>query len=324
MSPRTIQEQIVKYLGDVHAIEEQALPQVKAAPKIARDPAIADAFERHIGETEEQKRRIEERLESLGSSPNKVKDLAGALSGPAFVLFARVQPDTPGKLVSHAYSYEHMEMAAYELLSRVARRANDDETSALAQSIESQERDMANRLEEWDRVVDAVLEAVGRDDLDMQLNKYLADAHSIEAQALQMLAVAPTIAGDEELKRTYSEHREETKAQQERIGARLDAHDADRNLLKDVVMRLGAINWGTFFAAQPDTPVKLASFAFAFEHLEIASYEQLKRVADRAGDQATVRVVDTILAEERTAADRLWNGFDRALDSSLEKLGVAA
>jgi ferritin-like metal-binding protein YciE len=324
MSERTIQEQITKYLGDAHAIEEQALPQVKAAPKIARDPLIAEAFERHIGETEDQKGRIEERLEELGSSSNKVKDLAGTLSGPAFVLFAKVQPDTPGKLVSHAYSYEHMELATYELLSRVARRAGDDETAALAQSIAGQERDMANRLEEWDRVVDAALEAGDPDDLDAQLNKYLADAHSIEAQALQMLAVAPTIAGDEELKRTYTEHHEETKTHQERIAALLEARDADRNLVKDVVMRLGAINWGTFFAAQPDTPVKLAGFAYAFEHLEIGSYEQLKRVADRAGDQATVQAVDTILAEERNAAEKLWSGFDRALDSSLEKLGVAA
>jgi ferritin-like metal-binding protein YciE len=324
MSDRTFQEQITKYLGDAHAIEEQALPQVKAGPKIARDPVIADAFERHIGETEDQKRRIEERLEGLGSAPNKVKDVAGTLSGPAFVLFAKVQPDTPGKLVSHAYSYEHMELAAYELLSRVARRANDDETAALARSIASQERDMANRLEEWDRVVDAALEAVDADDLDVQLNKYLADAHSIEAQALQMLAVAPRIAGDEELERTYSEHHEETKTQQERIEARLEARDADRNLVKDVIMRLGAINWGTFFAAQPDTPVKLAGFAYAFEHLEISAYEQLRRVADRAGDQSTVQAVDAILAEERDAAQRLWNGFDRALDASLDKLGVAA
>jgi ferritin-like metal-binding protein YciE len=324
MTDRTIQEQIVKYLGDVHSIEEQALPQVKAAPKIAGDPVLADAFERHIGETEEQKRRIEERLEELGSGPNKVKDLAGALSGPAFVLFARVQPDTPGKLSSHAYSYEHMELAAYELLSRVARRAQDDETAALAQSIAGQERDMAHRLEEWDRVVEASLAAAGRDDLDEQLNKYLADAHAIEAQALQMLAVAPKIAGDEQLKQAYEHHHTETKGQQERIKARLEARDASKNLLKDVAMRFGALNWGTFLAVQPDTPVKLAGFAYSFEHLEIASYEHLKRVAKRAGDEETARTVETILAEERNAAETLWNGFDRALEVSLDKLGVPA
>jgi ferritin-like metal-binding protein YciE len=324
MNSRTIQEQIVKYLGDVHAIEEQALPQVKAGPKIAGDPVLAEAFERHIGETEDHKRRIEERLEELGSSPNKVKDLAGTLSAPAFVLFAKANPDTPGKLNSHAYSYEHMELAAYELLSHVARRASDDETAALAQSIAAQESDMSHRLEEWDRVADASLKAVGRDDLGEQLNKYLADAHAIEAQALQMLAVAPTIAGDEQLKQLYSDHHAETKLQQERIESRLDARGASRNLLKDIVMRLGAINWGTFFAVQPDTPAKLAGFAYAFEHLEIAAYEHLKRVAERAGDPETVETVDAILAEERSAAEKLWNAFDRAVEVSLDKLGVPA
>ena len=44
-------------------------------------------------------------------------------------------------------------------------------------------------------------------------------------------------------------------------------------------MRLGAVNWATFFKAHPDTPGKVAAFAYAFEHLEIGGYEQLLRVA---------------------------------------------
>src|SRR6266542_4820897 len=68
--------------------------------------------------------------------------------------------------------------------------------------------------------------------------------------------------------------------------------------LKDAAMRAGALNWGMFFQAQPDTPHKLAAFAYAFEHLEIAAYEQLKRVAARAGDEATVELADQILAQE--------------------------
>jgi ferritin-like metal-binding protein YciE len=78
-----------------------------------------------------------------------------------------------------------------------------------------------------------------------------------------------------------------------------------------------------FFQAQPDTPGKLAAFAFAFEHLEIGGYEQLRRVAQRAGDAATVSSVDTILGQERAAAALLRSAFDQAVDASLEAQGVA-
>jgi ferritin-like metal-binding protein YciE len=323
MTDRTIQEQIVKYLGDVHAIEEQALPQVKAAPKIAGDPTIADAFERHIGETENHEERVRERLEALGGKPNKIKDVAGAVSGPAFVLFAKSQPDTPGKLVTHAYSYEHLELAAYELLSRIADRAHDEETASMARDIAEQERAMAGRLSDnWDRAVEASIAANGEGDLGKQLDKYLSDAHAIEAQAIQMLKKAIDIGGDPQLSQAYAEHLAETENQQRTVAQRLEARGAGPNAIKDAAMRLGAINWGAFFQFQPDTPAKLAGFAYAFEHLEIGAYEQLRRIAERSGDEATAKAAEAILAEERNAAETLWNGFDRALDASLESLGV--
>lgn len=54
-----------------------------------------------------------------------MKEIAGRVGGWAMVAFARLNPDTPGKLTAHAFSYEHMEFAAYELLARVAQRAGD-------------------------------------------------------------------------------------------------------------------------------------------------------------------------------------------------------
>jgi ferritin-like metal-binding protein YciE len=89
-------------------------------------------------------------------------------------------------------------------------------------------------------------------------------------------------------------------------------------------MRIGALNWSMFFDAHPDTPGKLAAFAYAFEHLEIAGYEQLKRVAQSAGDDETARVADEVLAQERAAAQELMGAFDRAVRASLAAVGVAA
>jgi ferritin-like metal-binding protein YciE len=318
MADNSLQEQLHKYLTDVHSIEVQALAQMRSAPDMAGDPTLAEIFRAHEAETEEHKRLIEERLEAHGTSPNKLKDAAGAVTGKGFVLFAKANPDTPGKLAAHAHSYEAMEEAAYEQLSRIADRAGDQETVAVARRILEQETAMKQRIAaHFDEAVEASLREVEPDDLEEQLVKYLADAHAIEAQAIQLLEKAPKIVHDRELAKVFEDHLEETHAQQEIVEARLQAHDAKPNKLQDAAMRLGALNWGGFFAAQPDTPGKLAGFAYAFEHLEIAGYEELKRVADRAGDQETVRVAERILAEERAAAKAIAANWDRAVEASL-------
>ena len=87
-------------------------------------------------------------------------------------------------------------------------------------------------------------------------------------------------------------------------------------------MRLGALNWGAFFQAQPDTPGKLAAFAYAFEHLEIGGYEQLLRVAGRAGDGETAGLAARILEQERAAAGKVAERFDEATAAALASQGV--
>ena len=324
MTADTLDEQLDKYLADAHSIEEQALQQLRGAPDSAGDAELAGLFRQHLTETEGHERAVRERLEARGASPSKLKDLLMRVGGAGFLLFAQAQPDTPGKLAAHAFSYEHMELAAYDLLARVAERAGDAETAETARRIRAEEQRMADRLASaFDRAVDASLREVGPDDLDEQLNKYLADAHAIEAQAIELLEKGPDLAGDPQLARLYSEHLEETRAHQRLIDERLAGRGGDSSSLKDIAMRAGALNWGTFFRAHPDTPGKLACFAYAFEHLEIAGYEELKRVAERVGDQETVVVAERILAQERAAAEKLAAAFDRAVTASLEAVGVS-
>ncbi|MCW2968904.1 MAG: hypothetical protein JWO23_31 [Solirubrobacterales bacterium] len=325
MSPESIQEQLTKYLTDAHSIEEQALAQMKVAPELSRDPEIAAAFTAHRAETEEHERLVRERLEARGAVPARVKDLVGALTGKGFVAFARSQPDTTGKLVAHAYSYEHMELAAYELLAQVAERAGDHETVTVAVGIAAQERAMADRLEGlFDRAVEASLQEVRREDIDEQLVKYLADAHAIETQALKLLERAPRLAEDSGLASAYQEHRSETEEHERVVTARLQGLGASPSRLKDAVLSLGALNWGAFFRAQPDTPAKLAAFVYAYEHLEIASYELLRRVAERAADGETALLASRIVSDERDAARRIHSLLDDALDASLSAQGLAA
>jgi ferritin-like metal-binding protein YciE len=326
MPDNSLHEQLHKYLTDVHSIEVQALAQLKRAPKIAGGGELDEIYAQHERETEDQKRLVEERLEAHDESANKLKDVVADVTGIGMYLFAKFNPDSPGKLAAHAHSYEAMEEAAYEFLFRVAQRAGDDETADVARRILEQEKAMKGRIyDHFDQTVEASLREKDAGDLQEELVKYLADAHAIEAQAIQMLEAGPKIVGDvPQLEKLFEDHLVETKAQQEVVKARLDAHDASPNKLQDAALRLGALNLGGFFKAQPDTPAKLAGFAYAFEHLEIGGYAQLKRVAERAGDSETVRVAERIEAEERAAANAIAANWDLALQASLESVGAVA
>jgi ferritin-like metal-binding protein YciE/nucleoside-diphosphate-sugar epimerase len=305
-------EQIVKYLADVHSIELQALAQLRAAPKIAGDERLCRAFEQHLGETEGQERRVRERLEALGGEPSKLKDAAGAAGGWGMVAFAASQPDTPGKLVMHAFSYEHMELAAYELLKRLAERAGDEETARMAADIAEEEGRMAERLEQsFDTAVEVSLAAVDTDQLDSALLAYLRDVHALEGQAEKLLEAGAERVDDDHLEAAFRSHLDETQRHRERIADLLDERGAKPSLVKDAMLKAGGFNLSAFFGAQPDSTTKLAGFAYAFEHLEIAAYELLQRVAARAGDEGVVATAEEILAEERRAAERVAESWNR-------------
>lgn len=304
--------QLIKYLADVHSIELQALAQLRRAPQIAGDERLAEIFAQHLLETEDHERRVRDRLEALGGKPSKLKDAAGVAGGWAMVAFAASQPDTPGKLTMHAYSYEHMELAAYELLRRLAERAGDEETARMAADIGAEERRMAERLEQsFDAAVEASLAAIEADDLGDTLATYLADAHALEGQAIELLEAAAERAEDGALAAIFREHLTETREHRELIRSLLEGRGASPSALKDAALKAGGLNLSAFFAAQPDTTTKLAGFAFAFEHLEIAAYELLQRTAARAGDEEVVVVAERILTEERRAAERVAASWDR-------------
>ncbi len=309
---RNRDEQLVKYLADVHSIELQALAQLRAAPKIAGDERLCQVFEQHLVETEDQERRVRERLQALGGKPSKLKDAAGAAGGWAMVAFAASQPDTPGKLTMHAYSYEHMELAAYELLKRLAERAGDEETARMAAAIAAEEGRMAERLEQsFDAAVEVSLGAVDSDQLDSVLLAYLRDVHALEGQAEELLEAGAERVDDEYLEAAFRDHLEETQRHRERIAVLLEERGAMPSMVKDAMLKAGGLNLSAFFGAQPDSTTKLAGFAFAFEHLEVAAYELLQRVAARAGDEEAVATAEEILAEERRAAERVAESWDR-------------
>ena len=73
-----------------------------------------------------------------------------------------------------------------------------------------------------------------------------------------------------------------------------------------------------------DSPGRLARDGYVQEQTEIAAYELLCRVAERAGDAQTAEVGRRILQNEHQTADKIAAAWDHATDLALREAGATA
>jgi ferritin-like metal-binding protein YciE len=150
-----------------------------------------------------------------------------------------------------------------------------------------------------------------------ELVKYLSEAHAMEKQAQALLKHGAEIVGDDEIARIFRAHELQTEEHVRYVAERLEAHGQSPSKLKDVAMQAGALGIGLVAQASPDTPIRLATVAFAFENLEIAAYRLLRDLARRANDAETVSVIERILEQEEAAAQLVAGCFPRMLELAL-------
>lgn len=162
------------------------------------------------------------------------------------------------------------------------------------------------------------------ENIEERLVSYLADAHSLEQNALAQLRTGAETAGDESLKRVFAEHLAETEEHERLISQLLESYGERSSTFKDLAQKGSAMMMGMAAKAAPDSTGKLAIQAYAFEHVEIASYQMLCVVAERAGDQQTVEVARRILQQEQQAAHKLEDLLDQVAEYDLNQITAVA
>ena len=149
--------------------------------------------------------------------------------------------------------------------------------------------------------------------VEVQLVKGLTHVHAIEQQSIRLLAAATLLAGDDETTELYRELLMQAEGHAVIVADRLEAYGAR----PADVRRPADAGFAAVAHPVPDTPIRLAETTFALESHEAAAYRMLRGLAERAGDERTALVADRILEQVETAAERLADTFDRAVDVTL-------
>lgn len=158
MSQDQLKEKLVDYVEDAHAMEMNVLQMLESMINTTTDERIKRDLERHRQQTERHEQRLRQRLEKLGRGVSMRKQAQTVAGGLMKGLGDQVRGDKAGKNARDGFVTEHMEIAAYELLERLAERAGDEATAQVARDNRAEEEKMAAWIDDhWDRFADLAL-----------------------------------------------------------------------------------------------------------------------------------------------------------------------
>src|SRR5215211_3788365 len=157
MADDKLQQKLVDYIEDTQALEQNVSRMLDSMISTTEDPEIEEMLRHHKEETERQGQRLRERLDALGAGTSTRKEaqtIAALLKEAA----DQVRGDQAGKNARDGYTTENMEIAAYQLLERLAERAGDTETAEVARQNLAEEEEMARKIDtNWDKFLDLTL-----------------------------------------------------------------------------------------------------------------------------------------------------------------------
>ena len=157
-----LKAQLIKHIDEAHAMEQNVLRMLDGMISTTDDPEILDALEHHKVQTQGHADRMAERLEAHDATPSTVKQIGGVLGALAKMPLDLVRGEKAGRNARDGYATEHLEIASYELLRRIAQKAGDEATAQAAQQIITEEAAMAKIIEEhWDRFAELSLQEEG-------------------------------------------------------------------------------------------------------------------------------------------------------------------
>ncbi len=162
MASQELKDQLIKHIDEALAMEQNVLRMLDGMISTTEDEEIRSELRHHKLETEEHASRLEQRLAAHEASPSTVREAAGVMNALMKGVVDMARSEKAGRNARDGYATEHLEIASYQLLERVAQAAGDEETAEVARRNRKDEEAMAKKIEaNWDKFADLSLREAG-------------------------------------------------------------------------------------------------------------------------------------------------------------------
>jgi ferritin-like metal-binding protein YciE len=162
MASQQVTKHLIKHIDEGVAMERNVLRMLDSMMRTTADAGISRALEQHKQTTRKHIERLEQRLKMHGSSPSRTRQAGGIVGARLKGIVDVARRDKAGRNARDGFATEQLEVASYELLERVARKAGDEETADVARQNRAEDQAMAKRLaDNWDKFVELSLEGNG-------------------------------------------------------------------------------------------------------------------------------------------------------------------
>ena len=157
-----LRDQLIDQIEDALALEQHVLRQLDTLIDTTGDPDMVGHLRHHKEETKRHEQLLRDRLSSYGERPSPVKEAGSIFAAISKGFVDRARTPNAARNARDGFTTEHLEIATYELLERVARRAGDEQTAEVARRNRADEEAMAGKIAaSWDRVVELSLREQG-------------------------------------------------------------------------------------------------------------------------------------------------------------------
>jgi ferritin-like metal-binding protein YciE len=162
MASQQLKEQLVKHIDEALAMEKNVERMLDGMIETTEDEEIKSELRQHKLETEQHADRLEGRLRAYDETPSTVREAGGVMGALMKSVVDMVRQEKAGRNARDGYATEHLEIASYQLLERVALQAGDEETAEVARLNRKDEEKMAKKIDSnWDKFTQLALKEEG-------------------------------------------------------------------------------------------------------------------------------------------------------------------